>query len=122
FQKSLRPTLGWLKRNALLWTCLSSMQIAHGQVRIPSKLQPENGQYLIKDQQNKTHKLTLHAALQEHLERYLEHKGNPIAAVMVADARTGQILAMVQGQDPSAWGSAHHSALFPDFPAASLFK
>jgi len=65
---------------------------------------------------------TLNPYLQNHLTRYIYNHGNPIAAVVVVDVKTGAILAMAQGRSPKEWNSTSHSALYSRFPAASLFK
>ena len=70
--------------------------------------------------------LTINPALQHHLQLYIRNRSHPVAAVVVIEVSTGNILAMVQGKQPQA--SAHqqykhlHTALSPRFPAASLFK
>ena len=66
--------------------------------------------------------VTIIPAIQNHLQKYIRNGGNPIAALVMTDVKTGEILAMVQGQDPRAWGSETHSALHVGFPSASLFK
>jgi len=65
---------------------------------------------------------TIHSELQRRLSTYIRNSHNPIAAVTVLDAKTGQVLAMVQGRNPADWGGKTHSALHIGFPAASLFK
>ena len=64
--------------------------------------------------------LTVQPVLQEHLRRFIVRRGNPIAAVVVADVATGAVLALAQGRQPQHW--QQHTALFTEFPAASLFK
>ncbi len=66
--------------------------------------------------------LTIVPYIQANLDKFLKDRGSPIAAVVLADVRTGNILAMSQGEAPDKWGSTVHSALYPRFPAASLFK
>ena len=66
--------------------------------------------------------LTVQPALQQHLSRFIASRGNPIAAVVVVDVATGAILALAQGRRPQQWGQQQHTALFTEFPAASLFK
>ena len=66
--------------------------------------------------------LTVQPALQQHLSRFIASRGNPIAAVVVVDVATGAILALAQGRQPQQWGQQQHTALFTEFPAASLFK
>lgn len=65
---------------------------------------------------------TLNPSFQRDLKRYLLRRGNPIASIVVADSKSGAILAMVQGKSPKKWGGKTHSALHQGFPAASLFK
>ena len=65
---------------------------------------------------------TLNPYLQMRLQSFIKDRGNPVAAAVVADVRTGRILAMVQGKSPESWGASGHSALHAKFPAASLFK
>lgn len=65
---------------------------------------------------------TLNPELQSHLRAYLKRKHSPIAAAVVADADTGQILAMAQGRPHEKWNGETHTALHAGFPAASLFK
>lgn len=65
---------------------------------------------------------TIDPALQTHLTNFLVDSKSPIAAVVVADAKTGSILAMAQGRAPGEWGGKGHTALHTGFPAASLFK
>jgi cell division protein FtsI/penicillin-binding protein 2 len=66
--------------------------------------------------------LTISATLQNHLKNYIKYRNNPIAAVMLVSVRTGEVLAMVQGQSPEKWQGTTHTALHNGFPAASLFK
>ncbi len=66
--------------------------------------------------------VTIVPEIQNRLERFVRNGGNPIAALVVANVKTGEILAMVQGQTPGRWGSETHSALHVGFPTASLFK
>jgi len=65
---------------------------------------------------------TLSPILQSRLDRYIRFRGNPIAAVMLVSARTGEVLAMAQGRNPEEWNGKTHTALHSGFPAASLFK
>ncbi|NRA64933.1 MAG: hypothetical protein HRU19_10660 [Pseudobacteriovorax sp.] len=60
--------------------------------------------------------------IQTRLKRFLKNRANPVAAVMLVSVKTGEVLAMVQGDDPSNWGGHHNTNLHPNFPAASLFK
>ncbi|MDD9950295.1 MAG: penicillin-binding transpeptidase domain-containing protein [Zetaproteobacteria bacterium] len=80
------------------------------------------GQIEVRSSSGKMHSTTLVHPLQQHLGRYLRERGNPIAAIVLADVKSGQILAMVQGKDPEKWGATTHSALYAGFPAASIFK
>lgn len=66
--------------------------------------------------------LTIVPEIQEQLDVYIRDHGNPIAAVVLIDVKTGGILAMSQGRDPKEWGATTHSALHTGFPTASLFK
>ncbi len=61
-------------------------------------------------------------SLQAGLRNFVKRRGDPIAAVMVAEVSTGKILALVQGKSPKKWGAKTHTALHTGFPAASLFK
>jgi peptidoglycan glycosyltransferase len=65
---------------------------------------------------------TINGELQTLLNAFIAERGSPIAAVIVADARTGDILAMAEGRSPASWGGTTHTALHAKFPAASLFK
>ncbi len=65
---------------------------------------------------------TLDPRLQTWLSAWLQDRGAPIAAVVVAEAKTGRILAMAGGRDGERWGSVGHPAVHNKFPAASLFK
>lgn len=65
---------------------------------------------------------TLVPYLQNRLTGYLGQYGDPIAGAVLIDARTGDILAMVQGRHPEKWNATTHTALHAHFPAASLFK
>jgi cell division protein FtsI/penicillin-binding protein 2 len=66
---------------------------------------------------------TLDPVLQSGMDQYIKQNGSPIAAVVIADAKTGKILAMAQGQHYEIPGKpARHTALYSGFPAASLFK
>ncbi|MFK7871621.1 MAG: penicillin-binding transpeptidase domain-containing protein [Oligoflexales bacterium] len=64
---------------------------------------------------------TLHWPLQNALETYLKNKRNPLAAVVVVDVASGKVLAIAEGGRPKGW-SKGHLALYPSFPAASIFK
>ena len=65
---------------------------------------------------------TINGELQTILSAFIAERGSPIATVIVADAKTGDVLAMVEGRSPASWGGTTHTALHPKFPAASLFK
>ena len=65
---------------------------------------------------------TIDVALQNHLQRFIRQRGNPIASLVMVEVASGNILALVQGKNPSSWGANIHTALFAQFPAASLFK
>lgn len=65
---------------------------------------------------------TINPALQAHLTAFIIDSHTPIAAIVVADVKTGAILAMAQGRSPVEWGGKTHTALHTGFPAASLFK
>jgi len=65
---------------------------------------------------------TIMPDLQDHLKSFIEEARSPIAAIVVADVHTGNILAMAQGRAPSEWGGRTHTALHAGFPAASVFK
>ncbi len=65
---------------------------------------------------------TIMPALQAQLDAYIAEARTPVAGIVVADARTGSVLAMAQGRDPAVWGGKTHTALHSGFPAASLFK
>lgn len=91
---------------------------------LPVELPPADASGVIKvknsNQQIRT--LNINSALNDGLERFIKNNGNHIAAAVVIDANTGEILALAQGRHPYEWGSLSHSALFSGFPAASLFK
>lgn len=60
--------------------------------------------------------------IQSRLKRFLHYRRDPVAAVMVVEVSTGNVLAMVQGAAPHDWGSETNTNLHTGFPAASLFK
>ncbi len=94
-------------------------------ISIPVELPPVeefDRPLLIADSDGRTRVTTINPKLQMYLTKFLRDAGNPIAAVVVVETATGNILAMVQGRPPAKWGSAHHSAIYAGFPAASLFK
>jgi len=68
------------------------------------------------------HETTIRADLQAQLTKFIRDRGLPVAAVVLADVKTGDILAMAQGRLPEEWGGTTHTALHAHFPAASLFK
>ncbi len=68
------------------------------------------------------HETTINPFIQRHLEKFLKDRNSPIAAAVALDVKTGEVLAVVQGKHPQAWGATTHAALYPGFPAASLFK
>lgn len=65
---------------------------------------------------------TLDPYLQNRLSAFLVDSQRPIAAAVIAEVKTGSILAMVEGRSPETWGGRTHTALHNGFPAASLFK
>lgn len=68
------------------------------------------------------HRTTLVPTIQRALQSFIASRQQPIAAVVLADVATGQILAMVEGRSPARWGASLPTYLYPGFPAASLFK
>lgn len=90
-------------------------------MQLPSRVPnaDSNGIIWLSERTRKTAS-TIHPLLQKHLRQFIRKRGNPFAAVVVAEVKTGKILAMVQGKELGV-GSVH-TALFPEFPAASLFK
>jgi len=66
--------------------------------------------------------LTIDPRLQKHLEVFLQDRADPISSVIVVEVATGRVLAMAQGRHPEKWEAKEHSALYSNFPAASLFK
>ncbi|SMF83604.1 penicillin-binding transpeptidase domain-containing protein [Pseudobacteriovorax antillogorgiicola] len=60
--------------------------------------------------------------IQNRLKHFLKARDNPVAGLILADVRTGKVLAMVQGAQPKAWGAQTNTNLHTGFPAASLFK
>ncbi len=65
---------------------------------------------------------TINSELQAILTAFIAERGSPIATVLVADAKTGDVLAMAEGRSPESWGGTTHTALHAKFPTASLFK
>ena len=65
---------------------------------------------------------TINPKMQNHLQSYINRRANPIAAIVIANVKTGEILAAAQGRPPEEWGGKSHTALHIGFPAASLFK
>jgi cell division protein FtsI/penicillin-binding protein 2 len=82
----------------------------------------DQGHVSIPDGDNVPRVTTIVPRIQNHLTNFITDSRSPIAAVVVMDIKTGSILAMAQGRKPEAWGGRTHSALHPNFPAASLFK
>lgn len=66
--------------------------------------------------------LTLDPELQMGLEHFLETHGNQISALVMVEVKTGRILALAQGRNPTYWSDEVHTALHTGFPAASIFK
>ena len=60
--------------------------------------------------------------IQSSLNTYIRRHGNPVAAIVMVEVATGNIIAMAQGRAPEKWGGQSHTALYEGFPAASLFK
>jgi cell division protein FtsI/penicillin-binding protein 2 len=81
-----------------------------------------DGVIYLTDASGGRHATTLDPALTASLSKFLQDAHAPIAAVLVAEARTGRVLAIAQGRAPEAWGGKTHTALHAGFPAASLFK
>lgn len=61
-------------------------------------------------------------ALQHYITKYIKNHGNPIAALILVDTEKSKILAFAQGKNPQKWGASTHTALYTNFPAASIFK
>lgn len=92
-------------------------------LHLPAQLPAADRDGVIRlDVQGTRQPLTVQPVLQQHLSRFIARRGNPIAAVVVVDVATGAILALAQGRQPQRWGQQRHTALFTEFPAASLFK
>ncbi|HYX35295.1 MAG TPA: penicillin-binding transpeptidase domain-containing protein [Oligoflexus sp.] len=66
--------------------------------------------------------VTIVPQIQNQISRFIRNGGSPIAALVMVNVKTGEILAMAQGAQPGKWGSETHSALHIGFPTASLFK
>lgn len=97
-------------------------RVIHLPVQIPIEgLTVESPIEILSDQSGKV-VTTLDGRLQKGLQDFLTRNYNPIASVVVVDAVTGHVLALVQGRDPRKWGSSVHTALYTGFPAASVFK
>jgi len=84
-------------------------------LRIPGA--SENGKIQINGKNT-----TIIPQIQDYMERFLANRGNQVAAVVLIDAKNGNILALAQGKDPSQWDSNVNTVLHNSFPAASLFK
>lgn len=108
-----------LSRFLLIMPSLAIATSGKGAEKIPLRLPApsENGKIQINGKNT-----TIIPQIQEHMQRFLANKGNQIAAVVLVEAKTGNILAMAQGKDPAAWNSDVNTALHNSFPAASLFK
>lgn len=114
------------------WATVSLATLPHSTLRpllkssvaIPQSFGKPNplGKISILDANGHRHMTTLVGDLQQKISRYLSRHGNPIAAVALADVKSGHILALVQGKNPEEWGHHSHSALYEGFPAASIFK
>jgi peptidoglycan glycosyltransferase len=78
--------------------------------------------YRIATREGTSRNLTIDPRLQKHLELFLRERQVPIASVVMVDVATGKILAMAQGRNPDQWNSKEHTAIYNQFPAASLFK
>jgi len=66
--------------------------------------------------------VTIVPQIQNQISRFMRNGGSPIAALVMLNVKTGEIMAMTQGAQPGKWGSETHSALHIGFPSASLFK
>ena len=64
----------------------------------------------------------LNPTLQEKLSAYLKRSGSPIAAAALTTVKDGKVIALIQGQRPTSWKPQSHTAVYPYFPAASIFK
>lgn len=107
----------------LLWAVSTVLYavVTRPDLQLPAKLPPADSDGVIRlEERGSRRPLTVHPALQEHLQRFIAQRGNPVAAVVVVDVQTGAILALAQGRALPRWGQ--HTALFTEFPAASLFK
>lgn len=101
----------------------ASCSLEAGQLVVPRDLTTINGAPAsIPDGDGKMTRLALHPELQDYLTKFIIDRGNPVSAVVVADVKTGRILAMTQGRAPQLWNGQQHSAVHNLFPAASLFK
>ncbi len=85
--------------------------------------EPEaDGRIYLPDADGQKKVTTIIPQLQAHLTTYLIDSRSPIGGIVVMDIKTGSILAMAQGRKPDTWGGKAHTAMHPNFPAASLFK
>ncbi len=83
----------------------------------------DDGFIYVQTQDGIRRRTTLDPALQGGLDQFIRQNGNPIAAIVVAEAKTGKILAMAHGrQDEVLERFGQHTALYSGFPAASIFK
>ena len=110
----------------LAWIFCFDNQLLNANVaplKIPDKfeLDQETGRYVFMDGKKKI-TTTLVPEIQSSLTRYIGRHGKDISAVVLLEVESGKVLAMAQGKSPENWGSKLHSALYPGFPAASLFK
>lgn len=125
---SPKQTIPNIVRRWFLWSIASL--IVHGSVSgqgqgpsLPPRLPTADSHGIVKLWDSKrTAALNINAILQQELQKFVQRNSQPISAVVVVEVATGQILAMVQGKDPEEWNSKYHTALYPGFPAASLFK
>ncbi|MBF0441100.1 MAG: hypothetical protein HQK54_04280 [Oligoflexales bacterium] len=84
--------------------------------------QKDSDQYSLTLNPSDNRKLSIIPKIQYNLNNFIKTRRNPIATTVLVDVKTGKILAMAQGRHPEKWGATHHTALHPEFPAASLFK
>lgn len=114
-----------LYASSLLATTEPKKSETHAQLELPLDLPEivnENQVISIPAKDGQLIPTTIDNRLQKGLQDFLKQQNSPIAAVVVVEVKTGHILALVQGRDPKKWGSPVHTALYPGFPAASIFK